>query len=286
MDARKLSALYGLKWNPFLEDIPVEALCETPRIKHFAWRMEDLVMHGGFALVTGDVGAGKSAALRLLASKLSPLRDVIIGEVTRPQSRVTDFYREIGDLFGVPVSTSNRWGAYKTVRAKWQEHIQQTLFRPVLLIDEAQEMSAPLLAELRLLGSTKLDTCTLVTVILCGDRRLEDKLRATDLLPIASRIRTRLVLDAEPPDVLGAMLRHILATAGNAALMTEELQRTVCEHAAGNRRVLMQTCNELLVLAVAKNAKRLDESLYLELTSAEHRPARAPAPVRTKPARR
>jgi general secretion pathway protein A len=286
MDARKLSALYGLKWNPFLEDIPVEALCETPRIKHFAWRIEDLVMHGGFALVTGDVGAGKSAALRLLASKLSPLRDVVVGEVIRPQSRVTDFYREIGDLFGVPVSTSNRWGAYKTVRAKWQEHIQQTLFRPVLLIDEAQEMSSSLLAELRLLGSAKLDTCTLVTVILCGDRRLEDKLRAVDLLPIASRIRTRLVLDAEPPDVLGAMLRHILAAAGNAALMTEELQRTVCEHAAGNRRALMQLCNELLVLAVAKNAKRLDESLYLELTAAEHRPTRAPAPVRTKPARR
>jgi general secretion pathway protein A len=286
MDARKLSALYGLKWNPFLEDIPVEALCETPRIKHFAWRIEDLVMHGGFALVTGDVGAGKSAALRLLASKLSPLRDVIVGEVIRPQSRVTDFYREIGDLFGVPVSTSNRWGAYKTVRAKWQEHIQQTLFRPVLLIDEAQEMSSSLLAELRLLGSAKLDTCTLVTVILCGDRRLEDKLRAVDLLPIASRIRTRLVLDAEPPDVLGAMLRHILAAAGNAALMTEELQRTVCEHAAGNRRALMLLCNELLVLAVAKNAKRLDESLYLELTAAEHRSTRAPAPVRTKPARR
>src|ERR1700760_692551 len=58
MDARKLSALYGLKWNPFLPDIPVEALCETPRIQHFAWRIEDLVMNGGFALVTGDVGAG------------------------------------------------------------------------------------------------------------------------------------------------------------------------------------------------------------------------------------
>ncbi len=287
MDARKLSALYGLKWNPFLPDIPVEALCETPRLKHFAWRIEDLVMHGGFALVTGDVGAGKSAALRMLATKLTPLRDVVVGEVTRPQSRVTDFYREIGDLFGVPVSTSNRWGAYKTVRAKWQEHIQQTLFRPVLLVDEAQEMSPLLLAELRLLGSTKLDTCTIVTVVLCGDRRLEEKLRTPDLLPIASRIRTRLVLDAEPPDVLGTMLRHLLAASGNATLMTEELQRTVCEHAAGNRRVLMHLCNDLLVLGVTKNAKRLDESLYLDLTSADQRPSRASAtPARTKPARR
>jgi hypothetical protein len=68
--------------------------------------------------------------------------------------------------------------------------------------------------------------------------------------------------------------------------MTEELQHTACEHAAGNRRVLMHLCNEFLVLAVAKNPKRLDESLYLELTSAEHRPARAPATLRTKPARR
>jgi type II secretory pathway predicted ATPase ExeA len=285
MDARKLSALYGLKWNPFLEDIPVEALCKTPRIDHFAWRIEDLVMHGGFALVTGDVGAGKSAVLRLLAERLSGLRDVVVGELERPQSRVTDFYRELGHLFGFPVSTSNRWGAHKAVRTKWQEHIQQTLFRPILLIDEAQEMSAPLLAELRLLGSTKLDTCTIITVVLCGDRRIEQYLRTADLAPVNSRIRARLVLDPETPETLGTMLCHILAASGNPALMTDELQRTLCEHAAGNRRVLMNLCNEVLALAVSKNAKRLDEGLYLEMTSAEHRPARpkpAAPPPRTK----
>ena len=274
MDPRKLSALYGLKWNPFLPDIPVEALCKTPRIEHFAWRVEDLVLHGGFALVTGDPGAGKSAVLRLLAERLAGLRDVVVGEVTRPQSRVTDFYRELGDLFGVPVSTSNRWGAYKTVRAKWQAHIQQTLFRPVLLVDEGQEMSPLLLAELRLLGSTKLDTCTIVTVILCGDRRLEDKLRTPELAPVDSRIRTRLVLDPETPETLATMLRHILAAAGNPTLMTDELQRTLCEHAAGNRRVLMNLCADALALAVARNAKRLDDDLYLELAGAEQRPAR------------
>lgn len=288
MDARKLSALYGLKWNPFLEDIPVEALCKTSRIDHFVWRVEDLVMHGGFALVTGDVGAGKSSVLRLLAERLSGLRDVVVGEVQRPQSRVTDFYRELGDLFGFAVSTSNRWGAYKAVRAKWQAHIQQTLFRPVLLIDEAQEMSPLLLAELRLLGSTKLDTCTIITVVLSGDRRIEEHLRTPELAPVNSRIRARLVLDAETPEELGAMLRHLLAAAGNPALMTDELQRTVCEHAAGNRRTLMNLCHELLALAVAKNAKRLDDELYLAMTSAEHRPTRPKlpaAPSRTKSSR-
>jgi type II secretory pathway predicted ATPase ExeA len=288
MDARKLSALYGLKWNPFLQGIPVEALAKTPRIDHFGWRVEDLVMNGGFALITGDPGAGKSAAMRLLADRLGALRDVVVGEVTRPQSGVTDFYREVGDLFGIAVSGSNRWGAYKTVRQSWQDHIQKTLFRPVLLIDEAQEMSPQLLAELRLLGSTKLDSCTIVSVVLCGDRRLDEKLRSADLLPVASRIRVRLVLDAETPETLGEMLRHLLDAAGNPALMTDELVRTLCEHAAGNRRALMGLCNDALALAVAKNAKRLDESLYLELAGAEHRPAkaRAAAPARATSARR
>lgn len=287
MDARKLSALYGLKWNPFVDDIPVEALCKTPRIDHFAWRVEDLVMHGGFALVTGEPGAGKSAVLRMLAERLSGLRDVVVGEIARPQSGITDFYREVGDLFGLAVSTSNRWGAYKTVRAKWQAHIQQTLFRPVLLIDEAQDMSAPLLTELRLVGSTKLDSCTIVTVILCGDRRLVDKLRTADLLPIDSRIRTRLVLEAETPATLGTMLQHMLATAGNPSLMTDELQQTLCDHAAGNLRILKGLCAEALALGVVKNAKRLDESLYLELTGIEHRTARPkPAPARDKPSAR
>lgn len=289
MDARKLSALYGLKWNPFLPDIPIEALCKSPRFDHFAWRIEDLVMHGGFALVTGDPGAGKSAVLRLLADRLSGLREVVVGEVTRPQSRITDFYREVGDLFGLAISSSNRWGAYKTVRAKWQDHIKQTLFRPVLLIDEAQEMSAPLLAELRLVGSAHLDTSTIVTVILCGDRRLEARLRTPDLLPIDSRIRTRLVLEVETADTLGTMLRHLLAAAGAPSLMTDELQRALCEHAAGNRRLLMNLCGDALALGVSKNAKRLDEGLYLEMTGAEHRP-QPPRPkptlVRDKPARR
>jgi general secretion pathway protein A len=279
MDTRKLSALYGLKWNPFLESIPVEALCKTPRIDHFAWRVEDLVMHGGFALITGDVGAGKSTVLRLLADRLSALGDVVVGEVERPHSRVTDFYRELGHLFGFPVSSSNRWGSHKAVRTKWQEHIQQTLFRPILLIDEAQQMSEPLLAELRLLGSTKLDTCTIITVVLCGDRRIEEHLRTPELAPVNSRIRARLVLEAETPEALGTMLRHILTAAGNPALMTDELQRTVCEHAAGNRRALMNLCHELLALAVAKNAKRLDDELYLAMTSAEHRPARPKPPA-------
>jgi hypothetical protein len=72
--------------------------------------------------------------------------------------------------------------------------------------------------------------------------------------------------------------------------MTDELQRTLCEHAAGNRRLLMNLCGDALALGVSKNAKRLDDGLYLEMTGADHRPPAPrpkPAPARDKsPSRR
>ena len=55
---KKLLALYGLKWNPFAPDVPVEALHVTPRIESFCWRVGQLAGEGGFALVTGAPGTG------------------------------------------------------------------------------------------------------------------------------------------------------------------------------------------------------------------------------------
>ena len=58
----KMLALYGLKWNPFTSSVPAEALHLTPRLDSFCWRVRQLAGEGGFALVTGVPGCGKSAA--------------------------------------------------------------------------------------------------------------------------------------------------------------------------------------------------------------------------------
>jgi hypothetical protein len=54
------------------------------------------IADGGYVLVTGDPGAGKSVAQRLLGKRLAALRDVVVGTVEHPQSRTMDFYRELG----------------------------------------------------------------------------------------------------------------------------------------------------------------------------------------------
>jgi len=275
---KKLLALYGLKWNPFSPDLPTEALRSTPKLDTFCWRLEHShVREGGFALITGDPGTGKSVALRLLAEHLGRLREVTVGALAHPQSSVADFYRELGDLFGVPLKPHNRWGGFKALRERWHAHIDTTLSRPVLLIDEAQEMTPTALSELRLLASTRFDSRLILSVVLAGDGRLAEALRHEELLSLGSRIRTRLVMEYASSEELLACLKHLVSTAGNAKLMTAELMATLCDHALGNYRVLTTMAAELLAAAAQREAPQLDEKLYLEVF-ATPRPTKAPTP--------
>jgi type II secretory pathway predicted ATPase ExeA len=276
---KKLLSLYSLKFNPFSPEIPAAALWVAPPLESFCWRIEQQVGEGGFALAIGDPGTGKSAALRLLADRLGQLRDVTVGVLTRPQAGLADFYRELGDLFQVPLSPHNRWAGAKVLREKWHGHIEASLYRPVLLIDEAQEMNPLVLCELRLLSSADLDSRSILTVILAGDGRLGTKLESPDLLPLASRIRSRLRTDALPPHQLLACLNHLLKTAGNPKLLSPPLLQTLCEHAAGNLRLLMNMANDLLAAACHQERDQLDEKLYFEVFDPEAKPsAKRPLP--------
>ena len=262
---KKLLSLFGLKWNPFSPDVPADALLVAPRIESFCWRVENLAREGGFALITGAPGIGKSSALRLLVERLGALREVKIGVMARPHQGVADFYRELGDLFGVQLSPHNRWAGAKLLRERWQSHIDAALVRPVLVVDEAQDMSTTVLNEMRHLSSARLDSHMLLTTVLAGDPRLVEKFRNDeDLLPLASRMRVKLNLDRATPEELEACLRHCMTKAGANKLMTTELVATLCEHAAGNYRTLMTMANDLLVTGAQREVKHLDEKLFFD----------------------
>lgn len=262
---RNLWGRYSLKYNPFSPEAPTEAFYIAPRVEDFCWRVEHQLREGGFAQVLGDPGTGKSVVLRILNDRLGKLPDVAMAAISRPQANMADFYRELGELFGVALKPSNRWAGAKTLRQKWQSHIESSLLRPVLIIDEAQEMNVSLLSELRLLASVELDARSILTVVLSGDQRLVEKLQRAELQPLAGRIRARLHMEYLGVEQLLESLRHALKQAGNPALMTKELIQALCEHAMGNYRVLMNMANELLIAAIKRQCDHLDEKLFFEV---------------------
>lgn len=275
MNNKQLLALFGLKWNPFLPNIPVESLWPAPEMDTFLFRIENLVMDGGFALMCGEAGLGKSKSLQFLAHRLDRLDNVIVGVMERPQSNLGDFYREMGELFGVNLSPANRYGGFKALRQRWQEHIKSTLFRPVLLIDEAQEMMTCSLNELRLLGSAQFDSECLLTVVLCGDVRLPERFRSNALIALGSRIRFRRMLEPYEKQDLRNYLEHCLEQAGAPQLMSRALMGTLVEHAAGNLRLLNIMAAELLTVGAQKELSQLDEKLFLEIYSRNPRTGRS-----------
>jgi len=262
-----LHALHGLKWNPFSPDIPTEALYIPPSVEHFIWRIENThVQEGGFALIVGDPGTGKSCLLRLLSEKLNQVQGLTVGTFTHPQSSVRDFYHELGDMFDIPIKAHNRWHSFKSLRQKWQNHIENNCIKPVLLIDEAQEMQTSVMNELRLLNSHSYDSKNLLTVIFAGNDSLLDRFRSTtSLLPLGSRIRKRLHMEHATSQQLLDCLNHLLEKAGNTLLMSETLMNTICDHSVGNYRIMTTLANELLEVACKRKLTHLDEKLYFEV---------------------
>lgn len=263
---RQQLTLYGLKWNPFAADLPVEGLMITPAVERFCRSIEHhLLRRGGFALVAGEPGSGKSVALRLLASRLEATEGLHVAVLAHPSSSNGNFYREMTEVFGISHPHNNLWVGFKALREQWLRHLDETRMRPLLLVDEAQEMPNPVLTEIRLLTATEFDSRAILSVVLAGDNRLLAKLRGPDLQPIASRIRHRLVLTRADPGDLARLLDHLLDRAGNPGLMTSGLKEALVTHAAGNPRALTFLADGLLVAAAEQEREVLDEKLFLEV---------------------
>jgi len=264
MSEKSLHDLYGLKYNPFEPSVPTEALWKPPQAAPFLQRMEQMARLGGFALIRGEPGTGKSKVLQLLAARLEQHDNIEIGVMERPQSGIMDFYRELGALFGVNLSPANRYGGFRALRNRWSEHIKGTLMRPVLLIDEAQEIPTDCLSELRILGSLRFDSQCLLTTVLCGDNRLEERLKGVDLMPLHSRILARLDLDDLERDDLRDYVVHALDKAGAPHLMTDGLIDALADHAGANLRRLNHIAAQLVWMAAERELPTIDENLFLD----------------------
>ena len=110
--------------------------------------------------------------------------------------------------------------------------------------------------------------------------RLPERLRASELVPLDSRIKTRLRLKPASRDELVTLLEARCDAAGNSTLMSHELAATLAERSLGNSRAMLNIADELLAVATSRDLRQLDEKLYLDLHPTPDPRQRKPQPRR------
>ena len=84
MSINELLIKYGLKYNPTLPAIPDEDIWSPPGFDTFFFRLENIILDGGFTMITGEPGIGKSKTLQLLSFRLRQIGDIVVGIMERP----------------------------------------------------------------------------------------------------------------------------------------------------------------------------------------------------------
>lgn len=170
--------------------------------------------HGGFVLVTGEVGTGKTTLLRNLI-KQTP-NDLDVAFVLNPRLTVRELLETICDELGVDYRPESQYSVKQYID-KLNKHLLQTHQRDrstVLIIDEAQNLSPAVLEQLRLLTNLETDERKLLRIILLGQPELGEMLDRQELRQLAQRITARYHLGALSREDTNTYISHRLSRAG------------------------------------------------------------------------
>lgn len=210
------ASFFGLNEKPF-------SITPDPRYLYLSRRHAEALAHllygvtdsGGFIQLTGEVGTGKTTVVRSLLEQLPEHAEVAL--VLNPRLSPQEFLLTICDELHVQAPDR---GSQKSVVDALNSHLLQTHAagrRVVLIVDEAQNLSAEVLEQIRLLTNLETAKQKLLQIILIGQPELRDVLARSDLRQLAQRITGRYHLEPLEPDELRAYVRHRLEVAGSRA---------------------------------------------------------------------
>lgn len=232
-----IEVYFGLKAMPFGQDIAPEDLYPSKCFQELMARLDFAHSIRGFALVTGEIGAGKSTALRAFASQLDETRTPAIylaDSALSPRS----FYSQVLQRFGVrpAFQKSAIRLQFETLMMDFSRHQEKS---PVLFIDEGHDLQDAMLQELRYVLNLSFDSGRAFTLILAGEPQLRSALKLKAFTAVAQRINIRYHLQPLPPEEVDAYLRHRLRVSGcDKPIFTEGAVSLLAAHSRGLLRPL------------------------------------------------
>lgn len=223
---------FGLHKNPFAADLPRKDILVTPVITGAKERVDYAVQMGGIALLTGDIGSGKSTTLRYLIGGRHPSEYQIIS-VTACSGSILELYRQILAELGITNVGGSRAMMASRIKQQILELVTGKKMKTLLVIDEASLLRLDVFAELHTLTQFDQDSKPYLPVILAGQSNLIDNLSYRASHPLASRVVARCHLIGIDQSAMEAYLRHHLHIAGCDRMLFEDAAVTAIHQGSG-----------------------------------------------------
>ncbi|MBE8718753.1 ExeA family protein [Cellvibrio polysaccharolyticus] len=225
---------------------------------------------GGFVMLTGEVGTGKTTIIRCLLEQLPEDTDIAI--ILNPMASAPELLSTICDELGI--EHNHKTDSVKSLVDALYRYLLDSHERgrkTVLLIDEAQLLHPKVLEQIRLLTNLETTTEKLLQIILVGQPELKKMLERASLRQLSQRITARFHLEALSLEETSAYIAHRLQVAGlrdNRNPFTPALVRRVHESSGGIPRLINVICERMLLGAYGKNTHTIDDEVF-RLAAAE-----------------
>jgi general secretion pathway protein A len=252
-------AFYGLNARPFSKTPDPAFLFEGKKHGEALARLEMAAVDRDIALLTGDIGAGKTTLSRALVDRLDDRYRVVL--VINPRLSGAQLIEYVAQRLGVDPLPKHKAKLIDALAARlFALHEEGAI--PLLIIDEAHLLpSAGVFEELRLLTNLQLDDTPLIGLLLVGQPELRDKLAKPNLASFAQRVGVAYHLSALDEQETAAYVEHRLSHAGrHAPLFTDEALSVVYRASGGVPRRINTVCQSALLVGFGAGAARIDKS--------------------------
>jgi len=253
-------AFYGLKEIPF-------SIAPNPKYLFLSERHQEALGHlqycldsgGGFLLLTGEVGTGKTTLARTLLSKVASNTD--IASILNPSLTEIELLATLCDELAITYSPSPSLKELVDAISGFLIDNHNNGRKTLLVIDEAQHLRAEVLEQLRLLTNLETDDDKLLQVMLIGQPELQQQLKQQHLRQLAQRITARYHLMPLEAQEVSAYIAHRLKIAGREhVLFSKKSCNRIFELSEGIPRVINLICDKALLLAYGEQLTEVDIS--------------------------
>lgn len=248
---------FGWERTPFTKEISTDHLYLSERFQECVARLHYMVKTRSFGCVTGDIGSGKSTAIRCLRDQLD-LHKYRFLYLSDANLRPRDFYRELLHHFGLPPKFLRSEAKRQFQHLVWDLYENQKKVA-VVVIDEAHLLQGDMLQEIRFLTNFQIDSVSPLTLVLVGQPELQATLQLRIFKPITQRMNVRFHLSGLDLQETRAYIEHQLQVVGSThPVFTTEAMDAIHAHTRGISREINNVCTACLLDAVLRKDKLID----------------------------